>query len=158
MHPKTVQKYLKNSKHFYDFVISKDIPGFSKEELQSMKSKLVMWHAAYSKENKIAAMAQMEHKRQTKITTADIVEFETTKLVRDTIINLVKLAIVPKNSTITRSFFTNGRNLLITDIVFINNGHRAGVLSNMTIKQYEYCKLLSSDCYCITVFQQTGLY
>ena len=36
---------------------------------------------------------------------------------------------------ITQSYFTNVRDLLI-DKVFINNGHRSGVLKNMAIQEY----------------------
>ena len=53
----------------------------------------------------------------------------------------------------SRSFFANICDLVITE-VFIDNGHRAGVLSNMTMGEYMNCKKLAGGNFCITVYKQ----
>ena len=51
----------------------------------------------------------------------------------------MSLANEKKLEKVTQSFFSNVRDLVITEI-FIDNGHRAGVLSNMTIHEYKKAK------------------
>ena len=98
-------------------------------------------------------MQRMEKERKTKITPQDFLQFESSAVVRDTIKGM-SLANEKKLEKVTKSFFSNVRDLVITEIL-IDNGHRAGVLSNMTIQEYkESEKLSSADVeYCITVYK-----
>ena len=93
MHSKTVQKYLKSLEHFFSFVQSENINKFElhKTELDGFKCKLAMWRHVYVKESKIVTMSRMEHERKTKITPQDIVTFENSKVVRDTIVEIGQL-------------------------------------------------------------------
>ena len=153
MHPKTIQKYIKSLEHFFSFVLSENVEEFAllKTEIESFKCKLKMWSRSYVKESKIAAMSKMEQERKNKITPQDIRKFENSEIVCETITMLGYLD-EGKKVKISRSFFTNVRDLLITEI-FIDNGHRAGVLSNMTMKEYQSCETLSEGNYCITVYK-----
>ena len=154
MHPKTIQKYLKNLEHFLSFILSENIEEFKslKSNVESLKCKLGVWRQAYVKDSKIATMSSMERERKTKITPDDILEFEKSKIVCDTIAKLGQLEECHGKMKINRSFFTNVRDLLITE-VFIDNEHRAGVLSNMNMEEYGDCEQLSEGSFCVTVFK-----
>ena len=75
------------------------------------------------------------------------------KVVRDSI-KYISFLSDGRKVKISQSIFSNVRDLLITKI-FIDNGHRADVLANMTLEEYENCeKLTSNDVeYCITVYK-----
>ena len=154
MHPKTVQKYLKSLEHFFSFVQSENINKFElhKTEFDGFKCKLVMWCHAYVKEGKIVTMSRMENERKTKITPQDIVTFENSKVVRDTIVEIGQLKDGGRKKKVSRSSFANICDLVITE-VFIDNGHHAGVLSNMTMGEYMNCEKLTGGNFCITVYK-----
>ena len=94
-------------------------------------------------------MAKMELDRHTKITPGDSVQFENSKIVRDTITFLG--VVQEKHLEITQHRFSSTRDLLITELV-IDNGHRAGVLANMTVGEYRDVEL-NNGSHTITVFK-----
>ena len=147
-HPVTIQGFLVSLGHFFDFVISEDVEGFNQDKVARMKSRLPMWKSSYARARQIATMAKLELERKTKITPEDIVKFESSKVVREGIelINAYDGA-----RKCTQKQFVLVRNLIITEI-FIDNGQRAGVLSNMTYGEFANVENLGSDTFCITVF------
>ena len=153
-YPKTIQSYLNSLEHFLNYVISENLNNIlDLKHAERLKCTLVLWKSSFVKASRVATMQKMETERRTKITPDDILEFEASKVVRDTI-KCTGFLSEGRKVKISQSIFSNVRDLLITEI-FIDNGHRAGVLANMTLEEYENCeKLTSNDVeYCITVYK-----
>ena len=150
LEPKTIQTYLKSLEHFFDFVLSEGISAFDMTNVTSLKSRLKTWKSSYITQVKVASMAKMEKDRRSKVTPEHIVRFEQTFLVRETVKLFASLA-EGKRAEITQSRFTNARDFLMTEIL-IDNGHRAGVLANMTMEEFRLVEK-RQDQYVITVFK-----
>ena len=148
--PKTIQMYLKTLEHFYDFVISEGISAYDMTAVTSLKSNFKTWKKAYVTKVKVADMAKMEKERRTKITPDHILKFEQSALVREIIKMFGRLG-EGKRYEITQSHFTCARDFLMTEIL-IDNGHRAGVLANMTIEEFSNAETRKGR-HTITVFK-----
>ena len=112
-------------------------------------TRLKTWKSSYTKQVKIKDMAKMENDRRTKITPDHIVKFEKSKIVRDTV---KFLGLLQENDLEISQFrFSSARDLLITEI-FTDNGHRAGVLANMTMEEFRNVES-KKDHHTVTVFK-----
>ena len=129
----TRQAYLVSLEHFCNFLLSEHSQEFDVVKIQSMKSRLQAWKGSFTKEKNISAMKKMEIERKTKITPSDINNFEASDAVRSIIKTLGKMTEI--EVTVSRTLFTDIRDFLIIQI-FIDNAHRAGVIANMTIKEF----------------------
>eukprot|EP00794_Sanderia_malayensis_P013400 gene13400-14775_t len=148
-HPKTIQAYLTSLSHFCNYVITENISAFDCASATSFQTRLKTWKSSYMKEVKIKDMAKMENDRRTKITPDHIVKFEQSSIVKETIKFLGILE--EKDLEVTQHRFSSVRDLLITEI-FIDNGHRAGVLANMTMGEYDNIESKKGH-HTITVFK-----
>ena len=92
-------------------------------------------------------MKKLEHECRTKITPADV-KFEKSAIVRE-VIKLIAKFNGTKKCTLTQ--YTNVRAFVILEI-FIDNGQRAGVLANITIKEFKNTETIDDNMRCITVF------
>ena len=150
LHPKTIQAYLTSLEHFYNFVLSKNLTGFDKDDILSMQNRVKTWKKGYTPQVKIANMAKMENERRTRIMPSQILGFEASPAVWN-IVKLLGFISAGRKLEITQSRFNDVRNLIFIQ-VFINNGHRAGALANMTIEELEN-KEKTKNGYRITVFK-----
>eukprot|EP00794_Sanderia_malayensis_P021337 gene21337-23412_t len=141
---------------FYNFLVSADsankdpsLHSSAERGATSFQTRLKTWKSSYMKEVKIKDMAKMENDRRTKITPDHIVKFEQSSIVKETIKFLGILE--EKDLEVTQHRFSSVRDLLITEI-FIDNGHRAGVLANMTMGEYDNIESKKGH-HTITVFK-----
>ena len=150
LHPRTIQSYLTSLEHFYEYILSEKFTAFDVAVVNSMIARVKTWRKSYIPQVKIAEKVKMERDRVSRIKPKDLLEFEATPLVRS-IVKLLGLLSAGKKVEITQSCFTNTRDLILTEIYRVN-AHRAGVLANMTLEEYENCELKNGK-YFITVFK-----
>ena len=110
-----------------------------------MKSRLGMWKSAYKKDHKIATRKKLEFERRNKIRPQDTVKS-----------NIVKEAIklLGKSNDQIRcspTAFVLVRDFIITEI-YIDNGHQAGVLLNMTMEEFYKTEKMKDNMYQLMVF------
>jgi len=147
----TRQAYLVSLEHFCNYVVSECPLSFNINDVHSMISRLQIWKGSFTKEKKISQMKKMEQERKSKITPDDINNFESSSLVREIVVEMGRLLETDTNEPVNRTSFTNIRDLVMTEI-FIDNAHRAGVLANMTLQEYETHEKLDGKVL-ITVFK-----
>ena len=115
-----------------------------------MIQKVITWKKAYTRKVREADMAKMERDRKSKITPEDVIEFESSSLVRNTI-KLLGQMLNGKNYEITQRRYSDVKGFIITQ-VFINNGHRVRVLANMNLQEFKDAEEKNNR-YTITVFK-----
>ena len=73
-----MQTFLCSWGHFYDFVLSEEVPqcGQLKDKVVQITSKLNMWKTSYQKEHQIAVMRKLKKDRKNKNTPDNIIELE----------------------------------------------------------------------------------
>ena len=151
LNPMTIQSYLTRLQHFYDFIKSENLTAFDKEIIRSMKSRVQTWKKGYTNKVKIADMAKKEHERRTRIKPEHILKFEASSAVVNTI-KFIGLLSSRKKIELTQGRFTTIHDLIFTE-VFTDNGHRAGVLANMTLEEYKNKEINKNGRFVITVFK-----
>ena len=150
LNPRTIQSYLTSLQHFYDFIKSENLAAHDKKIITSMESRVQTWKKGYTSKAKLADMAKMEHERRTRIKPEYILKFEASSAV----VNTIGLLSSWKKIEITQGRFATIRDLIFTE-VSIDNGHRAGVLANMTLEEYKNKEINKDGRFVITVFKHT---
>ena len=152
-HPGMIQTFLRSLGHFYNFVLSEEVPQFNKlkDKVVQMNSKLNMWKTSYHKDHQIAIMRKLEKDRRNKITPDDIIEFENSKIFRQAV---TEIRTYDGLQNCSQKSFVVVSNLVMTEIL-IDKGQRAGVLANMTMEEFESTEKIVDDdgitTYCLTV-------
>ena len=153
--PRTIKAYLKSLDHFYNFLLAENFSTLNKEDIVSMQANIRRWSSAYTGSVKEVAWEKREHKRRTRISPEQIVQFERSQVIRNIITILGKLG-QGKKVFITQDIFTTGRDLCAVEI-FINNGHRPAPVRNMTMLNYNQAIYdVGDDQYTITVMKHKG--
>ena len=147
-HPGTIQTFLRSLGAFYDFILSENLDVINKDEVIQMKSRLPTWKASYKTQLKIATMKKLETERRTKILPQDILQFEKSPIVKEAIKILGQS---DDKSRCTKTAFVLVRDFVITEL-FIDNAHRAGVLANMTLQEFNNTETFEKSRYRLTVF------
>ena len=89
-------------------------------------------------------MRKLDKERRSKITPKEILQFESSDFVQNTIKFLGLVSSEP--CAITQNWYTSVHDFIFTEI-YIDNGHRAGVLTNMTFEEFEATEKLKSGKY-----------
>ena len=106
----------------------------SSEVVTQLKEKVKRWSASYKRSSLKRMWERREEDRVELITPEKIQAFEKSQTSRDAIILLGKLS-GPHRVEISQSQYTLLRDFLLVQIS-IDNANRAGVLSNMTLKEF----------------------
>ena len=134
--PETIKSYFTSLKHFCSFLLSerpKDIEVKS-ELVTQVREKVKRWSSSYKRLGQKRMWERSEEDRLELITPEKIEAFEKSPTARDAIILLGKLSSAD-NVQITQSQYTLLRDFLLVQIS-IDNANRAGVLSNMTLREF----------------------
>ena len=134
--PETIKSYFTSLKHFYSFLLSerpKDIE-VSSELVTQVREKVKRWSSSYKRSGQKRMWEKSQEDRLDLITPEKIEAFEKSQTARDAVILLGKLS-GAHNVQITQSQYTLLRDFLLVQIS-IDNANRAGVLSNMTLKEF----------------------
>ena len=150
-HPKTIKSYIMSVRHFFTYVISGEAPEIMVDKAVAISSRerLQRWSASYKKECNKHQWEKREQDLQRIVTPALVEKFEKSEAARDAIVLLGHLASA-KNIEVTQRRYTLVRDFLMAEIS-IDNANRAGVLSNMTVREYQTAKLTNDDCYVVKV-------
>lgn len=135
--PETIKSYFTSLKHFCSFLLSerpKDIEVKSELVTQG-REKVKRWSSSYKRSGQKRMWERSEEDRLELITPEKIEAFEKSSTARDAIILLGKLSSA-HNVQITQSQYTLLHNFLLVQIS-IDNANRAGVLSNMTLREFD---------------------
>ena len=134
--PQTIKSYLMSLRHFYCYVLA-ERPAIdaSTELVTQMMEKVKRWSASYKRSSLKRKWEKMEEDRVELVTPEKIDQFERSQAARDAVILLGKLS-GAHNIEITQSHYTLLRDYLLVEIS-IDNANRAGVLSNMTVKEFQ---------------------
>ena len=132
----TIKSYLTSIQHFYTFLLSEKPEEIkaSSELITQMSEKLKRWSTSYKRSSMKRLWERREEARVDIITPDKIEAFENSQAARDVIILLGKLS-GAHNIQVTQNQYTLVRDFLLVQIS-IDNANRAGVLSNMTLKEF----------------------
>ena len=148
---RTVQAYIKSLQHFYDFLLCENFPAFDANELNSLKIRAETWKKGYRRAVRTDEMRKMEEDRRAKITPKEILQFESSDAVRNAV-KFLGFITSGEPCAITQKRYTSVRDFIFTEI-YIDNAHRAGVLANMTMGEFESKEKLKNGKYRITVYR-----
>ncbi|XP_068679522.1 uncharacterized protein [Montipora foliosa] len=133
----TIKSYLTSLQHFYSFLLSekpKEITA-SCELISQLREKMKRWSTSYKRSSLKRKWERREEDRVEAITAEKIEAFEKSQISRDAIILLGKLS--GKHSVdIAQQQYTLLRDFLLIQIS-IDNANRAGVLANMTLREFK---------------------
>ena len=131
----TIKSFLTSIQHFYSFLLSEKPEEIkaSSELITQMSEKLKRWSTSYERSNMKRLWERREGARVDIITPDKIEAFENSQAARDVIILFGKLS-GAHNIQITQNQYTLVRDFLVQ--ISIDNANRAGVLSNMTLKEF----------------------
>ncbi|XP_068689985.1 uncharacterized protein [Montipora foliosa] len=133
----TIKSYLTSLQHFYSFLLSekpKEITA-SCELISQLREKMRRWSTSYKRSSLKRKWERREEDRVEAITAEKIEAFEKSQISRDAIILLGKLS--GKHSVdIAQQQYTLLRDFLLIQIS-IDNANRAGVLANMTLREFK---------------------
>ena len=129
--PQTIKSYFMSLHHFYSYVLTEkpEIDATTKLVTQ-MVEKVKRWSSSYKRSTQKRKWEKMKEDRVELVTPEKIQQFERSQAARDTVILLGKLS-GAHCIEITQSQYT----LLVQ--ISIDNANHAGVLSNMTVKEFE---------------------
>ena len=134
--PQTIKSYLMSLRHFYSYVLAeKPVIDATTELVTQMMEKVKRWSSSYKRSSQKRKWEKMEEDRVELVTPEKIQQFERSQAARDAVILLGKLS-GAHSIEITQSQYTLVRDFLLVQIS-IDNANRAGVLSNMTVKEFE---------------------
>ena len=134
--PQTIKSYLMSLRHFYSYVLAeKPVIDATTELVTQMMEKVKRWSSSYKRSSQKRKWEKMEEDRVELVTPEKIQQFERSQAARDAVILLGKLS-GAHSIEITQSQYTLVRDFLLVQIL-IDNANRAGVLSNMTVKEFE---------------------
>ena len=133
--PETIKSYFTSLKHFYSFLLSErpDNVEVRSELVIQVWEKVKRWSSSYKRLGQKRMWERSEEDRLELITPEKFEAFENSQTARDAIILLGQLSSA-HNVEITQSQYTLLRDFLLVEIS-IDNANRAGVLSNMTLKE-----------------------
>lgn len=133
----TIKSYLTSLQHFYTFLLSekpKEVTA-SCELISQLREKMKRWSTSYKRSSLKRKWERREEDRVEAITAEKIEAFEKSQISRDAIILLGKLS--GKHSVdIAQQQYTLLRDFLLIQIS-IDNANRAGVLANMTLREFQ---------------------
>ena len=134
--PETIKSYFTSLGHFYSFLLSENPKEIEVncELVAQVRERVKRWSSSYKRSSLKHKWERQEEDRHELITPDQIEAFENSKISRDAIILLGKLS-GAHNAEITQSQYTLLRNFLLVQIS-IDNANRAGVLANMTLKEF----------------------
>ncbi|PFX18261.1 hypothetical protein AWC38_SpisGene17384 [Stylophora pistillata] len=149
-HAATIKSYLLSLQHYCSFLLADQPSGvvFDKEHVLSLREKLKRWSASYNGENNRRRWEKMEEDRNALITPEKIGTFERSQAARDAITLLGQLR-GAHAIQITQDKYTLVRDYLIAQIM-IDNANRAGVVTCMTVMEFERATL-EGDRYVVRV-------
>ena len=149
-HASTIKSYLMSLQHYCSFLLADQPSGvrFDKENVLSLREKLIRWSASYKRENTRRRWEKLEEDRSVLITPDKIREFERSQAAREAVILLGQLC-GAHAIQITQEKYTLVRDYLIAQIM-IDNANRAGVVTCMTVKEFERATL-EGDRYVVRV-------
>ena len=135
--PATIKSYLTSLQHYCSFLLGDRPSGvvFNTEEVIRLRDQFKRWSASYKRDNSRRRWERHEEEVNSLITPEKINEFNKSKASRDAVIILGELcgdAAVELN----QAKYTLVRNYLIVQIM-IDNANRAGVVSNMTMQEFQ---------------------
>ena len=134
--PQTIKSYLMSLRHFYSYVLAeKPVIDATTELVTQMMEKVKRWSSSYKRSSQKRKWEKMEEDRVELVTPEKIQQFERSQAARDAVILLGKLS-EAHSIEITQSQYTLVRDFLLVQIS-IDNANRAGVLSNMSVKEFE---------------------
>ena len=134
--PQTIKSYFMSLRHFYSYVLAeKPVIDATTELVTQMMEKVKRWCSSYKRSSQKRKWENMEEDRVELVTPEKIQQFERSQTARDAVILLGKLS-GAHSIEITESQYTLLRDFLLVPIS-INIATRAGVLSNMTVKEFE---------------------
>lgn len=137
----SIKSYLMSLQHYCSFLVADQPRGvrFGKEDVLSLREKLIRWSASYKRVNTRRRWEKMEDDRSGLKTPDKIREFERSQAAREAIIITGQLC-GAHAIQITREKYTLVRDYLIAQIM-IDNANRAGVVTCMTGKEFERATL-----------------
>ena len=154
--PQTIKSYFMSLRHFYSYVLAeKPVIDITTELVTQMMEKVKRWSSSYKKSGQKRKWEKMEEDRVELVTPEKIQQFERSQAAKDAVILLGKLS-GAHNIEITQSHYTLLRDFLLVQIS-IDNANRAGVLSNMTVKEFEQ-GYKEDDRYIINVMKHKTFY
>ena len=133
----TIKSYLMSLQHFYSY-LQADLPPeipFNSDVVTQLKVRVQRWSSSYKKSTATRNWEKMEEDRTKIISSDKFRDFEKSQAAREAISLLGKLS-GAHNIEITQSYYTLIRDFLLLEIS-IDNANRAGVLSNMTMSEWE---------------------
>ena len=138
-------------RHFFTYVISGEAPEIMVDKTVAISSRerLRRWSGSYRKECNKNQWEKREEDLKRIVTPALVEKFEKSEAARDAIILLGRLA-GAENIEVTQRRYTLVRDFLMAEIS-IDNANRAGVLSNMMVREFQTAKLTNDDCYVVKV-------
>ena len=133
--PQTIKSYFMSLRHFYSYVLAeKPVIDATTELVTQMMEKVKRWSSSYKRSSQKRKWEKMEDRVEL-LTPEKIQQFERSQAAREAVILLGKLS-GAHSIEITQSHYTLLRDFLLVQIL-IDNANRAGVLSNMTVKEFE---------------------
>ena len=156
-HASTIKSYLMSLQHYCSFLVTDQLRGvrFDKEEVLSLREKLMRWSSSYKRENTRPRREKTEEDRSALITPHKIREFERNQAATEAIILLGQLC-EAHTIQITQEKYTLVRDYLIVQIM-IDNANRAGVVTCVTVQEFERATL-EADRYVVRVLCHKTLY
>lgn len=134
--PQTIKSYFMSLRHFYSYVLAeKPVIDATTELVTQMMEKVKRWSSSYKRSSQKRKWEKMEEDRVELVTPEKIQQFERSQAARDAVILLGKMS-GAHSIEITQSQYTLLRDFLLVQIS-IDNANRAGVLSNMTVEEFE---------------------
>jgi site-specific recombinase XerD len=144
--PGTIKSYLMSLRHYYTFLLSHRPDGveFHAEDVRSAREKIQMWSKSYKKEACTRRLEKQEEDLSHILTPENICLFEKSEAARLAIKILGEQSNTTEAVLVTQNSYTLVRDFLFTQI-FIDNANRPGVLTYMTISEYQNMRTQDDD-------------
>ena len=137
----TVKSYLMSLRHYFSFLLS-ERPAeveFHPEDVRAARDKVRMWSKAYKKDSSTRRWQKLEEDQQNLLTPANIQLFERSEAARTAVKILGQHSDTTETVLLTQQSYTLVRDFLFTQM-FIDNANRPGVLSCMTMHEYQHMR------------------
>lgn len=135
--PATIKSYLMSLQHYCSFVLGDRPSGvvFNTEDVIRLRDKFKKWSASYKRDTTRRRWEKHEEEVGSLITPEKIIEFNQSQASRDAVIILGELC-GDDAVELNQARYTLVRDYLIVQIM-IDNANRAGVVSTMTIEEFQ---------------------
>ena len=135
----TIKSYLMSLRHFYTFLLS-DKPSdlhFNVNDVRAAREKVRLWSTSYKREMCTGRWVKLAKDQSNLLNPSDIQDFEKSEAAREAVKTIGELSVASNDGkkNVTQAKYILVRDFLLVQI-FIDNANRPGVLSCMTMKEF----------------------